>query len=137
MAKYEIMLVVDGRIEKAKAESTAKELINIIKSANGLKEINHGLKTMAYQINKTNQGYYFQYNFETTNSNEINEFRRLTLINKAILRHLIINLEKDYGYKATINPKKIKRSENKLKNYEERQAKKNLAMQQQEGSNNE
>jgi small subunit ribosomal protein S6 len=37
-----------------------------------------------------------------------------------VLRHLIINLEKDYGYRATQNEKKIKRSKTKLEKYNER-----------------
>jgi small subunit ribosomal protein S6 len=37
------------------------------------------------------------------------------------LRHLIINLEKDYGYRAINNPKKVKVSENKAKKFKERQ----------------
>jgi small subunit ribosomal protein S6 len=51
----------------------------------------------------------------------IAEFRRLALINKSVLRHLIINLEKDYGYRAINNPKKVKVSEVKFKKFQERQ----------------
>jgi small subunit ribosomal protein S6 len=77
---------------------------------------------MAYQINNQSKAWYFQYNFESTVPKNIAEFSRLALINKAVLRHLIINLEKDYGYRATNNPKKIKISEIKAKKFKERQA---------------
>ncbi|MDE6082423.1 MAG: hypothetical protein K2F52_00925, partial [Malacoplasma sp.] len=40
-----------------------------------------------------------------------------TLLKKEILRHLIINLEKDYGYKAKTNPKKIIRSQFRAERY--------------------
>jgi small subunit ribosomal protein S6 len=39
-----------------------------------------------------------------------------------VLRHLIINLEKDYGYRAINNPKKVKISEIKMKKFKEKQA---------------
>jgi small subunit ribosomal protein S6 len=38
-----------------------------------------------------------------------------------VLRHLVINLEKDYGHRAINNPKKVKYSEVKLKKFKERQ----------------
>jgi small subunit ribosomal protein S6 len=46
----------------------------------------------------------------------------LALINKSVLRHLIINLEKDYGHRAINNPKKVKVSEVKAKKFKERMA---------------
>lgn len=121
MAKYEIMMVVDGRLDEAKAQSAIKELIGIIEKTDQFKFTNLGLKKLAYQINHLNEGWYFQYNFETNVPSIINEFKRLTLINKNVLRHLVINLEKDYGAKAINNPKKQKRSQIKLKKYTERQ----------------
>jgi small subunit ribosomal protein S6 len=97
MAKYEIMLVVDGTLDAATAQSSIKELINLINKTTDYKETDLGLKTLAYKINKLDKGYYFQYNFETETPSIIAEFRRLALINKSVLRHLIINQQKDYG----------------------------------------
>jgi small subunit ribosomal protein S6 len=77
---------------------------------------------MAYQINGQSKAWYLQYNFDCEIPANIAEFRRLALINKAVLRHLIINLEKDYGYRAINNPKKVKVSETKAKKFKERQA---------------
>jgi small subunit ribosomal protein S6 len=61
------------------------------------------------------------YNFESEVPANIAEFRRLALINKNVLRHLIINLEKDYGYRAINNSKKVKKSQEKRKRFDERQ----------------
>lgn len=116
MAKYEIMLIVRGDLEESAASKIANELKNSLKEKN-IKEINYGLKDMAYEIKKIKKGYYFQYNFEAEESAGINEFRRLCGINKNVLRHLIINIEKDYGYRATINPKKVSKSEFKKVQY--------------------
>lgn len=120
MAKYEIMLVVDGTLEENNAKISVQELESLINTSDNFKLQELGLKTMAYTINKKNKGWYLQYNFETNNPSIIGEFRRLALINKNVLRHLIINLEKDYGYRATQNEKKIKRSKTKLEKYNER-----------------
>jgi small subunit ribosomal protein S6 len=38
------------------------------------------------------------------------------------LRHLIINLEKDYGHRAINNPKKVKISQYKAKRFKDKQA---------------
>lgn len=122
MAKYEIMLVINGKLNEADANKAAGELKALISTndTKNLKETPYGLKTMAYSINKTNQGFYYQYNFETEIPAVVNEFRRLALINKNVLRHLIINLEKDYGYRAINNPKKVKKSAKKLVIYTEK-----------------
>lgn len=116
MAKYEIMLVVRGDIDEEQANKVYNELSKEL-NVDNIQLTKHGLKELAYPINKNSRGYYFQLNFESDNTNGINEFRRLTLINKNVLRHLIINLEKDYGYKATVNEKKIKSNEKRAEIY--------------------
>ena len=109
MAKYEIMLILRGDLDIKVADGVAQELKSVIK-AKKIDEVKHGNKDMAYEIQKIRKGFYYQYNFDTEEISGIDEFRRLCGINKNVLRHLIINLEKDYGYKATINPKKVAKS---------------------------
>lgn len=109
MANYEIMLVVSGSLDEKEAKKVANEVATPIKDCKP-KIHEYGSKQLAYKIKKDLTGYYFQYNFECESPANINEFRRLSTINKSVLRTLIINLEKDYGYKATINPKKIERN---------------------------
>lgn len=121
MAKYEIMLIVSGSLEEKKAKDVANEISSSIKSCKPKVE-EYGLKELAYKIGKDTHGYYFQYNFECEDPNAINEFGRLARINKNALRHLIINLEKDYGYRATINPKKIKSNQIKAEIHARRKA---------------
>lgn len=117
MAKYEIMLIVSGSLEEVEAKKVAKEILVSLQKTK-IENTDYSKKKLAYEINKEDFGYYFQYNFETDEVPFINEFRRLAGLNKKVLRHLIINLEKDYGYRATINEKKVAKSEFKSKVYE-------------------
>lgn len=110
MAKYEIMLVVRGDIDEIAANNVSNELISILKPTSPtVKKL--GLKELAYEIKKVKRGYYYQINFNNNDANIIKEFDRVARIKKEVLRHLIINLEKDYGYKATNNAKKVARNE--------------------------
>ncbi|WP_031488919.1 30S ribosomal protein S6 [Ureaplasma canigenitalium] len=122
MAKYEIMLVVRGDIEQKQADETANELLKTLGDTKVEKlNLYEGLQQLAYEIKKNKYCYRYVYQFTTTNVETLNEYRRLALINKNVLRHIIINLENDYGYKATINPKKIERNAKKLQVYEKNQ----------------
>ena len=123
MAKYEIMLLVDGSLEEKKAHEAIKNLTAIFSKQKDYKETSLGLKDLAYKINGHEKAWYIQLNFNLSDTAKIAEFRRLTLIDKAVIRHLIINLEKDYGAAALNNPKKVKRSANKKAKYDERMAK--------------
>lgn len=134
MAKYEIMLVVRGDLEEAVANGVCDELVASL-GAQNVNITKHGVKEMAYQIKKLDRGYYYQINFESENVEGLNEFRRLARINKNVLRQLIINLEKDYGYRATVNAKKVARNEKRAQIYakvqeeNKRRAEERLAMQ--------
>ncbi len=109
MAKYEIMLVVSGSIDEKAAAKVAGEVTTSIKDCKA-KVTEYGSKQLAYKIKNDTTGYYFQYNFDCTSPAAIAEVRRLCNINKNVLRSLIINLEKDYGYRASVNPKKVERN---------------------------
>ncbi len=114
MAKYEIMLVVKGDLKEAEAKATMNELAKTLNNKE-IKVTELGLKELAYEIKKQKQGWYFQLNFESEDQAAMNEFRRLSRINKNLLRQLVINLEKDYGYKAANNPKKVERNKKQAK----------------------
>lgn len=120
MTNYEIMLVVNGTLSEKDAAAVSADCQKLLKGVKDLKETNLGLKKMAYTINKMNQAYYFVLNFACDKPEIIKEFNRLTLINRNVLRHLIINVEHNYGYKAIHNAKKMERSAKKAKIYEQR-----------------
>ena len=123
MAKYEIMLLVDGTLEEYKVLDSIKSLTKLFSKEKDYKETSLGLRDLAYKINGNARAWYIQLNFSLSDTAKIAEFRRLALLDKAIIRNLIINLDKDYGATALNNPKKVKRSENKAKKYKERMAK--------------
>lgn len=122
MAKYEIMVVLDGTLKETEANKTLTDLKGLLKKVKDLEVEKMGLRDLAYPINKKNRGFYFVLTFSTDEPEIIAEFRRVTLLTKDVLRHLIINLEKDYGYKATVNPKKVAKSKFRAKRYEKIQA---------------
>ncbi len=123
MSKYETMIVVKGSLKETESKKILDEIKKIINKIKTIEVTEMGHKDLAYEIDKEKSGYYYVLNFETEEAQLITEFRRLILLNKNVIRHLIINLEKDYGYKATINPKKVAKSNYRAKVYKEVQAK--------------
>ncbi len=119
MAKYEIMLIISENLNEKEADDLCMDLSKNLDVKIEVTKL--GFNPLAYQINKNTKGHYFQLNFNSENVAGINEFRRLTTINKRVLRHLIINLEKDYSYRATINPKKIARNKKTSEIYAQKQ----------------
>lgn len=124
MAKYEILTIVDGKLEEKDANAVNDKLVGLLANAKDLKVVTWGNKTLAYPIKKRAMGYYYIYNFNTDDAKIIAEFRRLGNINPNLLRFMIINLDKDYGARALHNEKKVKKSNLRLQRYEAIQAKK-------------
>lgn len=120
MTNYEIMLVVDGNKSAADADAVSTNCQKILKGVKDLKETKMGLKKMAYKIKGCSQAYYYVLNFACDKPEIIKEFNRLTLINKDVLRFLVMNLEHNYGWRAIHNEKKVQRSKNKAKIFAER-----------------
>lgn len=123
MTNYEIMLVVDGNKSTADADAVSTNCQKILKGVKDLKETKMGLKKMAYKIKNCSQAYYYVFNFACDKPEIIKEFNRLTLINKDVLRFLVMNLEHNYGWRAIHNEKKVKRAKNKAKIFAEKQKK--------------
>jgi ribosomal protein S6 len=112
MAKYEIDLLINGSLDEVSLKKVVDPLQNLIKDQKDFKidkELN-GLRPLAYKIKGQNNAFYFVYTFECDNKAIINEFTRLCNINADVLRKLIINVEKSYGYSSSVNTKKQKKS---------------------------
>jgi hypothetical protein len=80
------------------------------------------LRELAYKIKGCEAAYYYIYYFDCDDAKVINEFRRLSNLNADVLRILIINLEKTYGYSMVNNPKKIKQANLRYDNYSKKVA---------------
>lgn len=117
MAKYETMVVIDGSLKDTEIKKSITDIKGLLKGAKNIEVNEMGIRELAYEIQKKKTGYYVVFNFETEDKTLLSEFRRLMFLNKTVLRHLIINIEKEYGYKATVNPKKVAKSNYRAETY--------------------
>lgn len=96
MNNYEIMFIVKSTIEKDLVDSTVTSLKKIITEQKGtiedFKEL--GQKQLAYPIKNEVNGYYFVLTVNAKAAT-IAEFDRKALIDENLIRHLIINLDKE------------------------------------------
>jgi small subunit ribosomal protein S6 len=95
MKNYEIMFIVRPTLGEEEIKEVVKNFENILVT-NGGKITNfkeYGKRDLAYEINNFKSGYYFLFNVETENSKAVDEFNRLSLISKEVIRHLITNIE--------------------------------------------
>ncbi|MCI9585070.1 MAG: 30S ribosomal protein S6 [Bacilli bacterium] len=96
MRNYEIMFIVRPTLGEDEVKKVIKDFGKIL-TDNGAKIINEkdmGQRELAYEINDFKSGFYYVYNIETNDDKAINEFDRLSLISKDIIRHLITKEEK-------------------------------------------
>ena len=108
MSQYEIMYIIDGKLEeigpvRAKVEA-------LLKGKQG--KINHnidlGLQELAYPIKQSKKGYYFLLMLDTAPENLL-KFKEYARITKPLLRFLIIStaLQKNYSETLKISASEI------------------------------
>jgi len=122
MAKYEIDLLIKGSLGEDEAKNVANSLIEPFKKEKDFKVQELGVKPLAYKIKGETTAYYFIYTFEHENSGIIATFLSLSDINTNVLRRLVVNIEKSYGYRSTVNKKKIAHSKKTNEIYLKRKA---------------
>lgn len=115
---YNIILLVDGTLSLEQANQVEQKHQKLLEKATEFKSEYLGLKELAYPIKKQLSAHYYRWSFHGE-SNCTKEFKRAANINKQIIRELIINREKDYGYLGSVNPKKQQLSLQKLTKYNE------------------
>lgn len=94
MRKYELMYIVKPSLDE-EARTAVVEKAHAILTDNGAtidKVDEWGLRELAYEIEDFKKGYYVVTTF-TSNEEAVNEFNRLTRINKDVLRHMIVRLD--------------------------------------------
>ncbi|WP_084289593.1 30S ribosomal protein S6 [Mycoplasma ovis] len=121
------MFLVDSSCTEEESTKEVAPLIDLFKEEEG-----YGLSVswsdkLAYPIKHKKEAHRYLLNFNTTDSEKLVKFRTLSSLNPKILRHLIINIEKNYGYRSSVNPKKIRAAELRAKKYQEFKARKQRA----------
>ena len=96
MRNYEIMFIVRPTLGEDEVKKVIKDFGKILtdNSAKIVNEKDMGQRELAYEINDFKSGFYYVYNIEAKDDKAINEFDRLSLISKDIIRHLITKEEK-------------------------------------------
>ncbi len=94
MRKYELMYIVKPHLEE-EARNALIESLHAILTNNGatIESVDEwGLRDLAYEIDHITKGYYVVTTF-TSDDSAINEFDRLTRINRDVIRHMIVRLD--------------------------------------------
>ncbi|MBE6124129.1 MAG: 30S ribosomal protein S6 [Erysipelotrichaceae bacterium] len=94
MTKYEIMYILNAELDEATRNQEIAALAKIL-SDNGAKvlETNEwGVRELAYEIKFQKRGYYVVLTLEASDNKATEEFKRLTTINKNVLRSLIVRI---------------------------------------------
>lgn len=96
MKKYELMYIVNASLEEAKRVELVESLHTVL-TDNGatIDKIDEwGLRDFAYEINHMNKGYYVVVTF-TSEPEAVSEFKRVALINRDVIRHMIVSLDEE------------------------------------------
>lgn len=94
MAKYEIMYILNAELDEATRNQEIATLSKIL-TDNGAKvlETNEwGVRELAYEIKFQKRGYYVVLTLEASDNKATEEFKRLSTINKNVLRSLIVRI---------------------------------------------
>ena len=91
MNSYESMVVVSAKLQESEAAQENLKIVNFIKENGGdVQETDEwGKRTLAYEILKQKEGYYFVNYFQLA-AEKINELDRVYRLNENIIRHNII-----------------------------------------------
>lgn len=118
---------MDGNLSEMDARLHAQPLLSLFENLPNFELTTVANDTLAYQIKKRLVAHRYILKFVLEDTEVLKKFRELSALNKSLLRHLVINIEKDYGYKATVNTKKVKfanTQKEKYKKYMEAKAQK-------------
>lgn len=97
MTHYELMVIYSPDLDEEALGAAKERLQNVITDHGGqLGEIEDmGKRRLAYEINDLREGIYEVINFETDNTDIVNELDRIIKIDDRYVRHLVVNLTKD------------------------------------------
>ena len=96
MRTYEVMYIVDPETPADKIEKLNEAVGGLIEKEGGevVKMELIGMKTMAYNINKREEGYYVLFEINGTGQ-EIAELERRMRVNDMIMRYITVRVDED------------------------------------------
>jgi len=91
---YEMLMIIDPKLEKEKRESKVEDVKKVIEELGGEIESEDiwGMKKFAYEIGKREEGYYVNFDLLIP-SEKIDEIKNKFKLTKELLRFLILKKE--------------------------------------------
>ena len=94
MRKYELVWILGGDAGEEQGAESVEKITSLVADAGG--EVSGtdvwGKRTLAYPIQKNNEGYYLQANFELDGT-RVQELARAIDADQSIIRHLLVREE--------------------------------------------
>ena len=93
---YETVFIVNPVLSEDQAAQTAKKYEDFLKSkkANILSKESWGLKKLAYSIEKKKSGFYFLFEFKSTDENLVSDFELDFKRDERVMRWITVSLDK-------------------------------------------
>ncbi len=91
MNKYEVLYILDAKIDDAAKDALVEKFKGVVESAGGSVESvdKWGVKKLAYEIDFKSEGYYFLMNF-TANADLPQELERQMRIADEVMRFIVV-----------------------------------------------
>lgn len=91
MNKYEVLYILDAKIDDAAKDALIEKFKDVVESAGGAVENvdKWGVKKLAYEINFKSEGYYVLMNF-TANADLPQELERQMRITDEVMRFIVV-----------------------------------------------
>ena len=91
MNKYEVLYILDAKIDDAAKDTLIEKFKGVVESAGGAVENvdKWGVKKLAYEINFKSEGYYVLMNF-TANADLPQELERQMRITDEVMRFIVV-----------------------------------------------
>ena len=90
MNAYEAVIILTKKISEEQAEETKNKISDLISSNGEVVSVDDwGMKKLAYEVKKEQEGHYFLYTFNS-NPEFIAEFERILRIDDTVLKHMVI-----------------------------------------------
>lgn len=118
MMHYETVFIVNPVLSEEQAGQTAKKYEDFLKSkkADLVAKESWGLKKLAYSIEKKKSGFYFLFEFKSSDENIISDFELDFKRDERVMRWMTVKLDKhSVAYAEKRRERLIKKDDKKIK----------------------